>query len=150
MILQLPVNVAEAPGEKGIYIQPGDKNPVTRPEGEVKQRRVIDPGQDALVGVDQLAGELLSYKEKTVPIVIVGKPRKGDQPAQYRVDHRQPALFAHFADGARFRGLPRQQLATQAVPLAGVHVIFFFDAVQHQRLAPLAHVTEGCHFDSHK
>ena len=143
---EVPFLVDEFAGEETGALEPGEEYAVALPQLQVEQLVIVDPAQGTLERVDQLAAELGDDEDESVPIFVVGKVGEGEKAFEQGVGGDQARFLADLADGAGFGSLTGLELAAQSVPFALVHIIGFFDAVDHEGLAVFLEVAQGGEF----
>lgn len=146
VIHQPAVPINELSREKTRTLEPGQEDAIPFPQVEVEQRIVVNPSQNAFTRIDQLADELPHDEDESVPVLIVGELREGQNAFEHGIGGHQAGLFMNLTDGAGLWRFARFQLAAQSVPLALVHVVLFFDPVDHKGLVGAFEVTESGEF----
>src|SRR3972149_3759528 len=82
VIHKLAVLVCELGRKETRAIQPGQENAVALPQLQLEQGVVIDPLQESLGRIDQLALEFVHYKNEGVPVLHAVEIGKGQDPFQ--------------------------------------------------------------------
>src|SRR4029079_18736576 len=99
-------------------IQPRHKYPVTGPERQGVNLRIVDPGELALRRMNRLTLRIVGVKQEDIPIILAVKERKGDRPFELELVAAKPGCLEDFPPGTFFRRLSRLKFPAKAVPLA--------------------------------
>jgi len=132
--------------EKSFFIQTFQKYLISFPEIQIKKFIIIYPLQNSFRGINQLSLEFINDKQPDIPCLDGVESGKCQKCFQFRIFHFQSRLFLYFTNRTFLRRLSFLKFTSETIPFSRVHIVLFFDAMEHQGLIVFTDIAEGGEF----